>query len=870
MKDRQTLGDLLGLGLLDSERADELDFSDLPTGPWNVAGYELMEEIGRGGMGLIYRARQLQPQRIVALKRLRIEGISPEEQAQSILRLQREAEAVASLDHPNILPIHEVGLDAEGLPFFSMKLATGGSLLGKKATPRQAVVWMEKIARAVAHAHGRGILHRDLKPANILLDGSGEPMVVDFGLAKWLERTSDLTASLTVFGTPGYLAPEQASSKPVGPRTDLYSLGAILFELLTGRPPFIGENAWAVVRDAADRPAPLLRTLLPGADRDLETICARCLERDPLARYASAEALAEDFARWLDRRPILARPVSGAERLMRAARRRPVVAALVAILVLTALAAGGVQGRMLRTRQALDRTIESRVSVAILPFLDLATLQDDPTGTRNISETLRQEMHKIGPARLVFPEKTIPEWTGAGTPREIQAAARATGSRAVLTGVIRPSRTDAYLVSPDGATLIGTWSWSKGQPLPHEKIAREIYPRLNSEATPPSIEPPDASQASQRAKDYLKVGLDLMTRRNLPDMNRAIACFENAIAEAPKSVLARSYLALACMGRDAILPDSAILEKGLQVAREAVELEPENASANRSFGVMSGVSGDSRAEAEYCSRAVSWGYQSERAIGQMAYPYKVIGKLDRALRGFGKARIATTQPADWDAQIGDVQAQLGDFAEARKSFRSAMDFHPELPEGWAGLCLLELRQQNFAKARELVVSKKEEYKDSDECLRVEGLVVFFTRDWARVRTLLPQLVAQQGNRVVPNGESGAVDWRCVEAFLAEPGTNDRERRLLARLDAEQEAQRKSPNCPDIAYRIAILQSILGDPIQAISSLRAAFELGWSDLMPLQLDPRWDAMRDGQDFAKILNALTRKLEMQRLGKLTTIN
>ncbi len=208
-----------------------------------------------------------------------------------------------------------MGESEDGVPFFSMKYASGGSLQevgpALRDDQREIVRLMAKITRAVQYAHRQGILHRDLKPGNILLDSRSEPLVSDFGLAKWLDTSSDLTRTLTIFGTPGYIAPEQAKGPAANlkPAADVYSLGAILFDLLSGRPPFLGEHALAVIQQAADKPAPKLRSLVQGADRDLETICARCLEREPEARYRSAGDLAEDLERWLEGRPIVARPV---------------------------------------------------------------------------------------------------------------------------------------------------------------------------------------------------------------------------------------------------------------------------------------------------------------------------------------------------------------------------------------------------------------------------------------------------------------------------------------------------------------------------------------------------------------------------------
>jgi serine/threonine protein kinase len=311
--------------------------ANVPDNQWRLGNYEILEEVGRGGMGVIYRARQRHSRRIVAVKR--VLGYHADSR-ETLARFRREAQAAASLDHPNILPIHEVSESEDGLPYFSMKFATGGSLQevgpALRNEPRQCVALVAKVARAVQYAHGQGILHRDLKPGNILLDGRGEPLVSDFGLAKWLDTTSDVTRTLTIFGTPGYIAPEQARG-PAAKLTfeaDVYSLGAILFVLFTGRPPFLGEHALAVIQEAAEKPAPKLRSLAPALDRDLETICARCLEREPSARYHSAGDLAEDLERWLQGKPIKARRVLPPTRIWRWSRRNPVLVGTAAACLL--------------------------------------------------------------------------------------------------------------------------------------------------------------------------------------------------------------------------------------------------------------------------------------------------------------------------------------------------------------------------------------------------------------------------------------------------------------------------------------------------------------------------------------------------------
>ncbi len=318
-----------------------------PTTVRYFGDYELLEEIARGGMGVVYKARQVSLNRVVALKMILFGTSAPEREVQ---RFRAEAESAANLDHPHIVPIYEVG-EHDGQQYFSMKFIEGGSLAKlPRSDARTEVIGLVDVARAVHHAHHHGVLHRDLKPSNVLVDPSGTRYVADFGLAK---RLTDLDRSLTeagqVLGTPRYMAPEQAAGrKDLTVAADVYSLGVILYERLVGRTPFAGDNALTLLRQVRDAEPCRPSTIVPGLDRDVETVVLKCLDKDPTHRYPSAAALADDLDRWLAGRPITARPVGLAERTWRWCKRNPVVSGLA-----TGLAAALIVGTVISTVIAL-------------------------------------------------------------------------------------------------------------------------------------------------------------------------------------------------------------------------------------------------------------------------------------------------------------------------------------------------------------------------------------------------------------------------------------------------------------------------------------------------------------------------------------
>lgn len=297
--------------------------------------YQLLEEIGRGGQGVVYRARQGSLNRVVALKMI---GLGRWASQTHLQRFRREAESVASLDHPGVVPIYEIG-EHDGACYYTMKLVEGGPLdIAGALRPRRAAEIAAKLARILGYAHERGLLHRDIKPGNILFDAKGEPHLTDFGIARLTERATELTQTSDVLGTPAYMAPEQANGRigAISPATDIYGLGGVLYQMLTGQPPFAGNSRYEIIRAVMESAPKTPRSEKPEIDRDLQTICLKCLEKEPAQRYPTALALAEDLEHWLRNEPIRARPAGVTRRTYKFVRRNPILSGSVLFLIIVA------------------------------------------------------------------------------------------------------------------------------------------------------------------------------------------------------------------------------------------------------------------------------------------------------------------------------------------------------------------------------------------------------------------------------------------------------------------------------------------------------------------------------------------------------
>ena len=853
-------------GGLDSEEANVEDFDallaavDVPDRDWQLGNYRILEEIGRGGMGVIYRARHAPSRRIVALKRvLNYHSDSRE----TLVRFQREARAAASLDHPNILPIYDVGATDDGLPFFSMKLAPGGSLLDSKESfrdsPRRAVQLIATVARAIDHAHSQGILHRDLKPGNILLDARGEPMVTDFGLAKWLDTASELTCTLTVFGTPGYIAPEQSenAAADLTPATDVYSLGAILFELLAGRPPFLGEHAVAVIRQAADNDAPKLRSIVPGASRDLETICARCLERDPNLRYQSADALAEDLDRWLEGRPVKARPVSPPARVYRWSRRNPILA--------VSLAACLVFGGLIAARQIQSWKLENKVrenelarnSVVVLPFLDLDNATEEADWTASLAQALQTELSAIGNARVI----------PVGHGDDVKMAARNLRTRTALFGTRRKTnhgtQISVQLLDSDGESLFGRIvdlsetsdlkSFTRGlAPALYSVLAAKDWSNLIAAKRDPAMR-------NEQARQLITAGRELHFHYTVRDFDRAISCFEKALQLEPQSVLAHAYLASSAASRTHFIADGNLLSLAERNVKEASRLAPDSGEVLRVLAGVNYQRGQFGKALQTGLHAIETDAPDGKSAALLGMIYNELGRPDQALRWFELARHSDPRPGEYECHIGDCWLALGDDEKARVAYRRSLDLHPERSQGWICSARLFLLNAEFAKARVFCQEHRSHNPEATDGTQLAAEIEFFGRNFPEAERLYAAL-----ERKDPDGGGAFYGGISYNSALGRLAPNKKVPRLgdsllQECLVKELKQLESAPDNPDVLYRVSAIESSLGKTELAIGHLEAAVSAGWTDYRSLSLDPRFDAIADDVRFQTILGKLKLRVE-----------
>jgi serine/threonine protein kinase len=444
--------------------------------------YELLQEIGRGGQGVVYRARQKSLNRTVALK---VIGLGQWSSTPHLKRFRHEAEAAASLEHPQIVPIYEIG-ERDGSCYFSMKFVEGGRLdelvKNEPMPPRRAAELLVKMARTVQFAHEHGILHRDIKPGNILLDKSGEPHLTDFGLARLIEQESTITNSFEVLGTPSYMPPEQAAghAKELTPAADVYSLGAVFYHMLTSEPPFAGGTTYETTRMVLESEPRNPRTRNPKVDVDLATICLKCLEKNQGRRYPTAKALADDLERWLRHEPIQARRIGALSRAGKWIRRNPAIATLAAVIIVLAIAVGTMWWRTISGRLPQS-------GIAVLPFENLSNDKNDASFVDGVQDDVLTKLAKIGGLKVIS-RTSVMGYRGA---RNLPQIAHALNVSHVLEGSVRRNASRIHLNAQliDARTDMHVWAEEYDRDLNDmftiqsdvaQKVAEQLHAKVST------------------------------------------------------------------------------------------------------------------------------------------------------------------------------------------------------------------------------------------------------------------------------------------------------------------------------------------------------------------------------------------------------
>jgi serine/threonine protein kinase/Flp pilus assembly protein TadD len=878
----------------------------------DLGDYELLEEVGRGGQGVVFRARQKSLNRTVALKVISLGQWASKEH---LKRFRREALAAASLDHPSIVPIYEVG-ESEGSCYFSMKFVEGGQLdevvKGAPMSLRQSTELIAKVARTVHYAHEHGILHRDIKPGNILLDTNGKPHLTDFGLARLLETESTVTRTLEVLGTPNYMAPEQATGNntKLTRAVDVYGLGTVLYQLLTGHPPFAGGTSYETIRLLLDTEPLQPRLINPKIDRELSTICLKCLEKDPKRRYRSALALAEDLEHWLKREPIQAKPSGLFAHAWKSARRKPVIAGLIASLAaLAAVMAWNVW------KSGLFRAAPEK-SIAMLPFENLSLDPDNAYFAEGMQEEILTDLTRIADLKVISRTSTIQYKSEVA--RDVRKIGHQLGVANVLEGSVRREgnrvRVNAQLV--DARTHRELWGQTYDRDLTdvfaiQSEIAKSIASQLQanltgSEQQALAVKPTNNPEAYDA---YLR-GVASEARSyssSVPSASSEAAGFyERAVQLDPNFALAWARLSRA----DANLyfggleSTPAARRDGAKRALESAQrLAPDSTETLLALGYYQyWVLRDYRSATATFERVrISLPGTSEipRAL---AYVTRRQGQWNKSIAYFEQALVLDPRNVELIMDAAWTYTMLRQFPSALKLYDLALDITPNDPDVMAAKASIYQAQGNLQKAAKLL-SEVSAQTLSGDTVSIKFDQLRLERNYSEAVRLLQTRLAQfrydsqpdkasdqlalalaqrlagdtagakitaqtarnaleQLYRALPDSVSRAGGAARLSLAYAAMGQKD-----LA-LEAAERAimflpRSKDPVAgPHFEENLALIETTFGENSRAIATLTEllqtpykTFVYGLTPITPalLRLDPIWDPLRSDPAFQKLCQA-----------------
>jgi serine/threonine protein kinase/Flp pilus assembly protein TadD len=682
--------------------------------------YELLEEIGRGGQGVVYRARQKSLNRTVALK---VIGLGKWATQAHLKRFRREAEAAANLDHRCIVPIYDVG-EREGSCYFSMKFIDGGQLDEvAKRTPisfRNAAELIAKLARTVHYAHEHGILHRDIKPGNILVDAKGEPHLTDFGLARLLETKSTVTHTMDVLGTPSYMAPEQASghNERLTSATDVYGLGAVLYQLLTGHPPFAGGTNYETVRLVLETEPRQPRLWNPKIDRELSTICLKCLEKDPRRRYSSALALAEDLEHWLKHEPIRAKRSGFFTHARKWVRRNPSTTVLVTLLV--ALAAG--LGVMTWNRER-ESAVPVPKSIAVLPFENLSRDPDNAYFAEGIQEEILTRLASIADLKVISRTSTQ---RYQSKPRNLSQIAKELGAANVLEGSVQKVadqvRVNVQVINAQTDSHL--WAETYDRKLTdifgvESEIAKGIAESLQAKLTGReeqalAVKPTNNPESYDA---YLR-GL-AFEGRSLADTDvkwKAIDSYERAAQLDPKFALAWAHLSRMCAWlyfdhTDVTVARRDAAKRALESAQKLEPNSPETllALGYYQYWVLRDYA-PAKTTFERVGKMLPSNSEVPEALGRIA---RREGHWDNSITYFEQALALDPRNVALLTEAARTYVMLRQFRAALKLYDLALDIKPNDPVMMAGKANIFQAQGDLQEAARLLAGLDEQTLDGN-------------------------------------------------------------------------------------------------------------------------------------------------------------